>query len=124
MSSTERPKKGPDEKFCSNCGEVIADAAEICPECGVRQHRAATTQGEKSPAIAAALSFIIVGLGQIYNGQVLRGIVFHVLMWFITIFAVFTFWLIFPLLIPFGFWLFNIYDAYDQAQKINLDRSE
>lgn len=24
------------ERYCSNCGAVIADAAEICPECGVR----------------------------------------------------------------------------------------
>jgi hypothetical protein len=29
--------KGPDEKYCSNCGERIAVEAETCPACGVRQ---------------------------------------------------------------------------------------
>jgi len=26
-----------DEKFCSECGEIIRIKAEICPQCGVRQ---------------------------------------------------------------------------------------
>lgn len=26
-----------DEQYCSSCGEIIKEAAEICPECGVRQ---------------------------------------------------------------------------------------
>lgn len=26
-----------DERYCSNCGEIISEKAEICPECGVRQ---------------------------------------------------------------------------------------
>ncbi|MFC7070001.1 hypothetical protein [Halobaculum lipolyticum] len=34
----ELPTPGPDEKFCGDCGEVIKQRAEICPECGVRQH--------------------------------------------------------------------------------------
>jgi len=29
--------KGADEKFCSECGEIIRVKAEICPKCGVRQ---------------------------------------------------------------------------------------
>jgi TM2 domain-containing membrane protein YozV len=29
--------KGPGEKFCHECGEVIRLRAEICPKCGVRQ---------------------------------------------------------------------------------------
>lgn len=28
---------GPDEKYCSECGEIIRLKAEICPKCGVRQ---------------------------------------------------------------------------------------
>lgn len=30
-------QKGPDEKFCHECGAVIRAKAEICPSCGVRQ---------------------------------------------------------------------------------------
>lgn len=26
-----------DEKYCRECGEIIKERAEICPECGVRQ---------------------------------------------------------------------------------------
>lgn len=29
-------QKGPDEIYCRSCGEPIKKAAEICPECGVR----------------------------------------------------------------------------------------
>ncbi|MEH2570440.1 hypothetical protein V1289_010067 [Bradyrhizobium sp. AZCC 2289] len=29
--------KGPNEKFCTDCGSVISARAEICPKCGVRQ---------------------------------------------------------------------------------------
>ena len=32
----EKPTLGPDEQFCSFCGEIIKKEAEICPECGVR----------------------------------------------------------------------------------------
>lgn len=28
---------GADEVFCTSCGEVIKENAEVCPECGVRQ---------------------------------------------------------------------------------------
>jgi hypothetical protein len=28
---------GPDEKYCTSCGEPIKKQAEVCPECGVRQ---------------------------------------------------------------------------------------
>ncbi|GGI99217.1 hypothetical protein GCM10008995_06430 [Halobellus salinus] len=28
---------GPDEVYCIECGEIIREKAEICPECGVRQ---------------------------------------------------------------------------------------
>jgi len=32
----DKPNLGPDEQFCSSCGEVIKKKAEICPKCGVR----------------------------------------------------------------------------------------
>lgn len=36
--ATQR-QKGPDEIFCRSCGEPIKKAAEICPECGVRNEQ-------------------------------------------------------------------------------------
>jgi hypothetical protein len=38
FSGTDSPTKGPDEKFCHECGAVIRARAEICPACGIRQH--------------------------------------------------------------------------------------
>jgi hypothetical protein len=32
-------KKGVDEIFCRSCGEIIKKKAEVCPECGVRNHK-------------------------------------------------------------------------------------
>jgi len=32
----DRRQLGPDEHFCSSCGEIIKKLAEICPKCGVR----------------------------------------------------------------------------------------
>jgi RNA polymerase subunit RPABC4/transcription elongation factor Spt4 len=36
MSDTKQTKSA-DEKYCSECGEIIRLKAEICPHCGVRQ---------------------------------------------------------------------------------------
>lgn len=90
---------------CTNCSEAISDLAEICPKCGVRQHKVknycyncggpvkeiqemctscgVSIKKNKSfsssegmhPAIPAVLSFFLTGLGQIVNGQVIKGIV-------------------------------------------------
>jgi len=38
MENTLPRTKAQDEKFCSECGKIIKLKAEICPECGVRQH--------------------------------------------------------------------------------------
>jgi TM2 domain-containing membrane protein YozV len=69
----------------------------------------------KNEGVAAVLSFLFTGLGQIYNGQIGKGLIFVLIgvMLFITIF-----FLIGLVLYPI-FWIYNIYDAYDTAKKIN-----
>lgn len=37
MGETMSSNPGPDEVYCIECGEIIKEKAEICPECGVRQ---------------------------------------------------------------------------------------
>jgi len=72
---------------------------------------------QKNPGLAAVLSFLFCGLGQIYNGQfgkavafilgaVISGLLCMVFIGFITLPAV---------------WLWNVYDAYKSAEKINKD---
>lgn len=100
--------------FCKNCGKEIDDKAEICPHCGVRNKLSST--GAKNPGLAAIISFFFPGLGQIYNGEIGKGILFIVVG---TVFVLLMFVLIGFILYPL-FWIYNIYDAYKTAERINL----
>jgi len=69
----------------------------------------------KNPGVAAVLSFFFCGLGQIYNGQILKGIVMLVayavsaLLMYVLIGFITT-----PIL-----WIWGMYDAYRTADKKN-----
>ena len=71
----------------------------------------------KNPGLAAVFSFFYMGLGQIYNGQIYKGIAFLI--------AYSISWLMMILLIGFLttpiLWFYGIYDAYKSAEKINVD---
>lgn len=82
-----RRRKGADERFCGECGEIIKTRAEACPHCGVRQLSTGATpliakpvavqppRGRKwNPVLAAFLSFLVPGLGQHYKGQSTSGL--------------------------------------------------
>jgi len=69
----------------------------------------------KNPGLAAVFSFLICGLGQIYNGQILKGLILmacYAVSWWMTILLVG--WAFVPVL-----WIWGIYDAYRNAEKIN-----
>jgi TM2 domain-containing membrane protein YozV len=108
-------------KFCVNCGAEIDEKAEICPKCGVRVAPPPTVAPQyanverKSEGIAAIASFVFVGLGQIYNGQIGKGIMFLI----IGVILVFTMILLIGFLLYPIFWVYNIYDAYNTAKRIN-----
>jgi len=76
-----------------------------------------TSQLYKNPGLEAVLSFFYMGLGQIYNGQIGKGVVF------IILYSVS--WLLMIVLIGFittpVFWIFGMYDAYKSAENINRD---
>jgi TM2 domain-containing membrane protein YozV len=69
----------------------------------------------KKPGVAAVLSFFYCGLGQIYNGQILKGVLMFaaysvsILLMYVLIGFVTT-----PIL-----WILGMYDAYKTAEKIN-----
>ncbi len=115
-TTSERTKK-----FCVNCGAEIDARAEICPKCGVRvapppPSPAPTVQfTRKNEGIAAVLSFLFVGLGQIYNGEIGKGIMFLV----IGVILVFTMLFLIGFILYPLFWIYNIYDAYNTAKRIN-----
>lgn len=81
----------------------------------------------KSAGIAAVLSVIFSGLGQIYNGQIFKGLVI-LLVQAANVFVVTEFFIASIILIPLAFisiplaiiiWVWAIYDAYSSAEKIN-----
>src|SRR5258708_39916724 len=84
--------------FCSGCGRQMDAGQQFCAGCGAKNPAiqgtsmvasagtgVATAQqipaqqiivvGEKSPGLAAVLSFFWAGLGQIYNGEISKGII-------------------------------------------------
>jgi TM2 domain-containing membrane protein YozV len=66
------------------------------------------THEEKSPGVALLLSFLILGLGQCYNGQYGKG----ALMFFLGIFL----WIF---LLGWIVWIWSMIDAYHSAVRLN-----
>jgi TM2 domain-containing membrane protein YozV len=116
--ATKQPP-GADEAYCWSCGVPIKSAAEICPECGVRQRPPPSAGQAKSPGIAALASAVWTGAGQVYNGEIGKGIGLMVLMFFSVLATVVLVGLLTTPLI----WGYSIYDAYRTAERTNQQQS-
>lgn len=73
---------GADEQYCSSCGEIIKKEAEICPECGVRQKKAASSS-DKDRTTAGIFAILLGGLGvhKFYLGDTGMGILYLCFCW-------------------------------------------
>ena len=104
----------PQTKFCQNCGKEIDIKAEICPHCGVRVANAPYSE-EKNVLLAAILSFLFPGLGQLYLGLSKKGISF--------ILAYIVSWILVIILIGFILapivWIWSLVDAIKSTEAIN-----
>jgi len=100
-------------KFCTNCGTEIDTKAEICPKCGVKQ--LSRHFSVKNSGLAAVLSFFFMGLGQIYNGQIGKGIIF-IILYIISFLLIF---ILIGLITTPMLWIWGMVDAYRTAEKIN-----
>jgi len=85
---SEAIQKGPDEKYCSECGSIIKAKAEICPKCGVRQaspfvNLAAVAPNGKSKLAAVLFAFFLGSFGfhKFYLGQTGMGILYLLICW-------------------------------------------
>ena len=75
-----------DEVFCTSCGEIIKEKAEICPECGTRQFEDQSSEesdyeipdmkrhelekiASKDTTVAILLGIFISPLGYVYAGS-------------------------------------------------------
>jgi predicted RNA-binding Zn-ribbon protein involved in translation (DUF1610 family) len=80
-------------QYCSECGKKISDKALSCPSCGAPT-KVETQTGKKSRIVAIILTALIPGLGQMYAGDLGKGLL-----------ILCTFWLVLP-------YLYGIYDAF------------
>ena len=72
----------------------------------------------KNSGIAAVLSFFISGLGQIYNGQIIKGLVVVVVQSInLALTVILIGWIPFAVV-----WGWAIFDAYSVAERINAGR--
>lgn len=126
-----------EHKFCPNCGQPASAASTIqhvdyvdLGDYGAQpiaqpvyeQFQQAPTSpvpvyfpDRKNPGVAAVLSFFWAGLGQIYNGQLAKGIGFMVLYGF----SVLLIFVLIGLLLAPIVWLIGMWDAYHTAQQYN-----
>ena len=113
-------------KICPNCGSEVPIDANFCPKCGVNFTESRPSQqthppidqasspedrsDRKDPILAAILSFIIPGVGQIYVGATTRGVAYIILA------IIFYILFIIPGVI---FAIYAVYDAYRLAHQYN-----
>lgn len=75
-------KPGPNEAYCTSCGEIIKEDAEICPNCGVRQNKNSSA-GDKDRVTAGVLAILLgtFGVHKFYMGKTGLGLVYLCLSW-------------------------------------------
>ena len=111
-----------DTKFCSNCGFEMPKASKFCPECGTTAERVPPVMNtttivvpsNKSSGLAAVLSFLIIGLGQVYLGLTKKGIILFLLAIISGVLMMVLIGWITWLLV----WGYAIYDAYNSCEKM------
>jgi len=111
---------------CTNCGKTVCSncAMEVggklvCKNCAQnlanRQVSAPSAANKKEPFLALILSFLIPGLGQLYNGDLTKGI----FLFLGAIVSVVLMFVCIGFLTYLAIWIYGMYDAYIYAEKIN-----
>lgn len=109
----------PDSVYCRECGATLRRAAEICPECGVRQRPPPSSPAVaglldgRNPLVAALFSAIFPGLGHVYARDIDMGLFFAVSFLLAVVLILFAVGLV---LVP-AIWLYAMYDAAKTAQR-------
>jgi len=106
-------KNTPEGKFCESCGASVQTTQTFqqpVAQQPVYAQQPTQVKTEKSAGIAAILSFFFTGSGQVYNGNLGKGI--GILIGAIIGYFIF----VIPGVI---IWIYGVYDAYSTAQKMN-----
>nr|WP_158737918.1 hypothetical protein [Alteribacillus sp. YIM 98480] len=76
-------------------------------------------QPQKNAGLAAVLSAVWSGLGQIYNGQIAKGIILMIIQFINSLlFFVLIGFITYPIV-----WIYGMVDAYKQAEKYNRNNA-
>jgi TM2 domain-containing membrane protein YozV len=102
------------KNYCKRCSAELASRFSSASRSGYPQ--------QKNSGIAVVLSFFWMGLGQLYNGQIGKGVLLMILeivilfFGFLTLIVLIGFFILFA---GFILWVWNLYDAYNTAERIN-----
>ena len=102
--------------FCPRCGQANRYDARYCSSCSAPMPDEPRAGGH-SPGLAAVLSFFWCGLGQVYNGQIGKGLVMmaaYAVSWW-------AMWLIVGFITTPILWVWGMYDAYRTAERRNRE---
>ncbi len=108
-------------KYCVRCGKEVDADATVCPHCGAAlpsleeldRKRRKELNNIRSPWTAALLSFMIVGLGHLYAGEIGRGLALFIFTVAFFAFTKVSLWVA-PL-----FWIAAAIDAYRVTKMKN-----
>ncbi|MDQ0352208.1 TM2 domain-containing membrane protein YozV [Alkalibacillus filiformis] len=99
------------DQYCSQCGERVKSNVSSLESTVIHDESQPQTSKGKSPILALILSALVVGLGQLYAGQGLKGIVLFGV-WILATIATAG-------MATFVIWIINLIDAYRIAKKVN-----
>jgi TM2 domain-containing membrane protein YozV len=126
LCGTENEK---DARFCKECNEPLYNPTdnkkdkEINRKDQIQENNQGKTSSidnqppkfYKNPSVSTILSFFFMGLGQIYNGQIGKGILFIILYGIsVVLMSVIIGFITTPIL-----WIWGMVDANNSAKKIN-----
>lgn len=119
------PSEPSDRVYCRECGAGIARAAEICPDCGVRQRpppRSGLAEAlfdGRNPLVAVGFSALFPGLGHVYARDVETGLFFAVAF----VCAVLLIFVAIGIVLAPAIWLYAAYDAAQAATRRDAELS-
>ena len=99
--------------YCENCGNELPVNASYCSKCGAKTP---IKKKNKNIYLALILSFILTGLGTIYAGNTKKGLMLLALRLICGAVTIFVPFLAVSNVVV---WIFGIYDAYTETQKVN-----
>lgn len=106
------------ERFCPICGH---DTMYYAGDKNTSERDTPRINMRKDPGMALVMSMVVPGLGQMYNGEMIKG---FIILFFSVVFMVGAFAIILPIIICILIWLFGMFDAYNRAKEINAEEGK